>query len=107
MTRAYQDGDKGAKCPRCDSIYPEDDWETDVDVLYNPEILGDHDGSGDTHCSYLYVRPGTGSPEKAYFCPDGDLVHDQGPAPDFVEVWKCGICESWYTDKDEAVECCT
>lgn len=83
------------------------------DVLYNPTIMGGHDGSGDIHCHYVYVLAETGSEEMAWTCPNNCFHHDESTPDDGDEeddsglvesgtgqVWVCGECSAVYEEAE-------
>ena len=82
------------------------------------QIVAGHDGTGDTHCTYVYLN-GPGSKENVWFCWDDCFHHDEGSEPPIseapaVSAWICGSCETRYEVDEygedeaerEAVECC-
>ena len=118
-------------CEMCDTRYDVGDYEAGRAVYLGSDglgsilenevrFVGDHDGSGDEHCSYVYAETDQriiinlgehGSVENVWWCGGGCFHHDEGAKPDVDreggEIWVCDECEEEYEDKTDAMSCCT
>lgn len=115
----------GYKCSLCSEQFASNDYRS-VEVIYNPVVMGDHNGVADAdndinchQCSgrMVYIQAETGSTEDAWLCGDGCFHHDEGPKPvaeeSTGEVWVCGECSEEYSEaeygssaREDAAGCC-
>lgn len=89
----------GYWCDSCENILTS---HSDVDfVLVNESEAQSiyYDGG-----YYQTVREEDSKSREGWICSEGCWHVDE--TPDYEEIWKCGECETLYTDREEAADCC-
>jgi hypothetical protein len=89
----------GYKCPECQTSFSDEDW-----TQRRMWIVADCYSSECSECGEYHF---TEEPTEVMGWECGDnCIMCQSSEPDFVEMWRCGECETDYADKEEAGECC-